>query len=385
MSITVENRRNRSRSATAAVLTVLLLVPLGVLFSRVWDTTTDDRAATTKELQGVEYLTRLGRLVTVLTELQAAAVQGSKTAPADLPEVVGAVAEVDQRLGATLHTRERWADLRAKIDGLPTVTGDPLAVYQAYVGASDLLLALFNAVRDNSGLLRDPDNDVSHLQQAIAADLPEAAIQTSRMGDLSLILADAKKQEITLMFGASIAAVTESVDELTESLETAVTDTTSRTLSSNIIGPLDTFRRGVEALTHNANPSGTPDEAAMVVGRTQMRQTLATVDGTILREMDGLLRQRLDNIDADRREALLVAGAAILIALVALATISGVVIRRRRPTATSDTRLVRSPDDPDHRVPAEPAPGFNHGFPDPVPHSGNEVPPTRREQFGALR
>lgn len=391
MSVTVENRRNRSRSATAAALTVLLLAPLGILFARVWGTTSDDRTAVLKELQGVEYLTRLGPLVTVLAELQASAMQGTKTAPTDLQEVVNGVAEVDKRLGARLGTSARWADLRAKIDGLPAVTGDPAAVYQAHVGAGGLLLALFTSVRDKSGLLRDPDNDVSHLQQALGADLPEATTAINQMGDLSLALARAKppQQQLALMFGASIEDVADAVDELTENLKAAVADTSSRTLSSSIIRPLDTFRRGIEALTHSANPGGRPDEAAMVVGRTQMRQNLNAIDNTILREMDALLRSRLDDIDANRREALLVAGVAILITLLALAAISGVVVRLRRGTTPPDARgdgqaRVEGPGrtGPDRSVAA---PGYGPSFHDPVPQLGHEVPPTRREQFGALR
>ena len=179
MSVTVQSRRNRLRSVTAAVLTVLLLVPLGVLFAAAWDTTTDDRARTIREQQGVQYLARLAPLVTTLADAQSAALAGVRTPPAGLAGTVAAVSEIDGRLGATLRTTQRWADLRDRIDKLAGVTGTSLDVYRAHVEVGDLLLALFAAVRDNSRLVSDPDNDIAFLQQAVAVDLPETVAQAS--------------------------------------------------------------------------------------------------------------------------------------------------------------------------------------------------------------
>ena len=384
MSVSVENRRNRLRSTTAAVLTVLLLVPFGLLFARHWDSTTERREQTATERQGVEYLARLAPLMTVLTELQSSALQGSKSTPTGLQDAVNGVAEVDQRLGEALGTRERWADLRERIDALPRAAGGPAAVLDAHIVAGDLLLGLFDAVRDSSRLLRDPDNDLSHLQQAVAADLPEAITQSGRMADLSVLLADADaaaRLELTPQFGAAVEGVDETVDELTENLEVAVTGTSSRTLSGSLISPLDAFRRGIETLTRDVNPTGKPNEAALIVSRTQLRQTLAPINNTILKEMDGLLQRRLDDIDADRREAIMIAAVAGLIALLSLATVIGPALRRRRASTTPGD----SKHDGDRAADAVAVPMHGNSPHDPVPQFGNEVPPTRREQFGALR
>lgn len=386
MSVSVENRRNRLRSTTAAVLTVLLLVPFGILFARYWDSTTERREQAAAERRGVEYLTRLVPLMTALTEMQSTAVQGAKNPPAGLAEAVNQVAAVDERLGDELGTQERWADLRERIDALPRAGGGPAGVFEAHAVAGDLLLSLFDAVRDNSSLLRDPDNDVSHLQQAIAADLPEATVQTNRMADLAVLLSKSvgaqPRLELTPQFGAAVQAVEESVDELTENLEISVTGTSSRTLSGNLITPLDTFRRGVETVVRDANPTGKPNETALVVSRTQLRQTLGAINNTILKEMDGLLQQRLDDIDADRREAIMIAVAAGLIAVLALASIVSPVSRRRRtgtPPGGAGT------GDGDRAGDAVAVPVRGNSIHDPVPPFGTEVSPTRREQFGALR
>jgi hypothetical protein len=385
MSVSVENRRNRLRATTAAVLTVLLLVPFGLLFARYWDSVTERRDQTVKERQGVEYVTRLLPLLSALAEGQATAVRGGKSAPPALREAVNGVTQIDQRLGADLGTRERWADLRTKIDELPRATGGPAGILDAHIVVGDLLLGLFDAVRDKSRLDRDPDNDVSHLQEAIAGDLPEAVNQANRMADLSLLLATAAapvRQRLTPPFGASVQAVDDAVDALTEHLEESVTDTSSRTLSGNLIAPLDAFRRSIETLNRDVNPTDKPNAAALTVSRTALLQSLGGINSTVLREMDGLLQQRLDDIDADRREAVLTAVAAGLIALLALATAVGPVFRRRRPATATPGTGDRGPNRANDVVAV---PAYGHSLPDPVPPFGNPVPPTRREQFGALR
>ena len=56
------------------------------------------------------------------------------------------------------------------------MAGNPIAVFQAHVEVTDLALALYSTVRINSHLNRDPDNDVSNLQQALWPEpLPRAS------------------------------------------------------------------------------------------------------------------------------------------------------------------------------------------------------------------
>ncbi len=190
MAVSVDDRPSRLRAALAGVLTILILVPAGLLFLRVWQQNEDERESTRREQQGVEYLTSLSPLVSALAEAQSSALQGTAGPPASLTAAVDRVAATDQRLGETLGTRQRWTGLREKISALPTAAGDPVQVFQAHVEATDLTLALYRSVLDNSELSRDPDNDVSHVQEALGIDLPATVVQVSRMGDLSLMLAN---------------------------------------------------------------------------------------------------------------------------------------------------------------------------------------------------
>jgi hypothetical protein len=378
MSVSVDNRRTRTRSALAAVLTVLILVPAAVLFASVWGTISDKRDSTQLEKQGVEYITALAPLVSALAETQSSALAGVSAAPGSLSAAVSGVAAVDQRLGVELGTRERWTGLNQKIEQLPDVTGNPVVVFQAHAEVADLTLALYDAVRNNSTLARDPDNDVSHLQQAVAVDLPEAVVQVSRMGDLSQLVAnaDAKVQaQLNPQFGAAVEAVNSAVGDLTDNLQAAVDDTGSVTLSGNLVSGLDSFRRGVESLTRGANPGGAPNAATMSTAQSQLQTSLGNLSGIVSREMTTLLDDRLDGLDDEAIVALASAAVAVLLVAVAMVlplTGTGRSIFTPVPGA--------GPRDPN----ADPTGPGRTDAGHRAPEYG-EANPTRRERSGALR
>jgi len=386
MAVSVDNRPTRARSALAALLTVLILVPAGYLFYRVWQTNDEARDNTKLEQQGVEYLTTLSPLIGALAEAESSALQGSPAAPASLTAAVAGVNAVDQRLGDSLQTREIWTGLKDKIGRLPGVTGDPQTVFQAHAEASDLALGLYNSVRDDSTLIRDPDNDLSHLQQAVAVDLPNVVVQVNRMGDLALMLAGVKgsstqraAQQAALgpQFGAALQSVGTEVGSLTNNLQAAVDDTHSSTLSGNLVIILDSFRRGVESLTRGANPGGAPVAATMSTAQAQLQASLAGLSRVILREMSGLLKDRLDTLNTQRIEAL--AAAVLVLLLVVAALIVRMTGRRRRhesgpgENARGDMSVTHGGTDP------------GYGSLIDSPPSYGEVNPTRRERSGALR
>jgi hypothetical protein len=380
MSVSVDNRRSRTRSALAAVLTVLILVPAAILFASVWSTISDTRDSTKLEQQGVQYLSALAPLISSLAEAQSSALVGVSDAPGSLTAAVNGVAAADQRLGDALGTRDRWTGLRQKIEALPKVTGNPVLIFQAHVEVSDLSLALYNAVRNNSELVRDPDSDISHLQQALAVDLPTTVVQVSRMGDLSQLVAAGNAQlqaQLGPQFGAAVQSVNTSVNNLTDDLQAAVDDTDSTTLSGNLLSGLDSFRRGVESLTRGANPGGAPNAATMATAQSQLQTSLANLSGITSREMTALLDERLDSLDNDAIVALAAATAVVL--LVAAAMVLPLTGNGRRiftPVPGEATRdMTVGPTGPD---PGRTDQGTR------VPAYG-EANPTRRERSGALR
>ncbi len=384
MAVSVDNRRTRVRSALAAVLTVLILVPAAILFASVWGTISDKRDSTKLEKQGVEYISALAPLVSSLAEAQSSALSGVSDAPGSLNAAVSAVAAVDQRLGDELGTRDRWTGLSQKIGGLAQVTGDPVAVFQAHVEVTELALALCYTVRNNAELTRDPDNDISHLQQAFGANLPEAVVQVSRMGDLSQLVAAVRSDQkalaqLTPRFGAAVDSANSAVRDLTDNLQRAVDDTNSTTLSSNLVSGLDSFRRGVESLTRGANPGGTPNSATMATAQSQLQTSLSSLAGVVVRETNSLLADRVERLDNRRIEALVLAGVAVLLALTALA-VPMIGARRRAEQAAADAARDSAVQARGH----DGGYGGHHPY-DPVPSYGDEANPTRRERSGALR
>ncbi|MEU4218678.1 hypothetical protein [Actinoplanes sp. NPDC026623] len=380
MSVSVDNRRTRLRPALAAVLTVLILVPAAILFSRVWGTISDERDSTKLEQQGVEYVAALAPLVSALAEAQSSALAGVSAAPGSLTAAVNGVAATDQRLGEILSTRDRWASLRQKIEKLPNATGSPLVVFQAHVEVTDLALALYNAVRDNSELVRDPDNDVSHLQQAVAVDLPAAVVQVSRMGDLSQLVAKASPQlqaQLGPQFGAAVLSVNTTVNSLTDNLQAAVDDTNSTTLSGELVSGLDSFRRGVESLTRGANPGGTPNTATMATAQSQLQVSLSNLSGIVSRETIALLSDRIDGLDSQALVALTAIGAAVLLVIAAIVvSLTGGGRRTTAPVpgaSARDTSVDTAGSDSARPDLGAPAPGYG------------EANPTWRERSGALR
>ncbi|MEV6601397.1 hypothetical protein AB0M36_31780 [Actinoplanes sp. NPDC051346] len=354
-------------------------MPAGILFVRVWGDVSDSDDSTRLEQKGVEYITALSPLVSALAEAQTSAMSGVNATPGTLTAAIAGVNAADQRLGAELGTSDRWNGLKQKIDLLSKETGSPAAVFGAHVEVTELALALYEAVRDNSDLLHDPDNDIAHLAEAVAIDLPTTVIQVSRMGDLSQLVDKAtgrQREQLGAQFAAALVTVDNSVGSLTDNLQEAVDDTNSSTLSGNLVTGLDNFRRGIESFTRGANPGGVPNVATMATAQSQLQLSLANLSGITNREMSRLLEDRLDTLTYRTIEALVVASSMGLLAIAAIVVhLTG---RRRSTAAPASARVpgettrdmtVGTPGwEPDRHVPA-------HG----------EVSSSRRERSGALR
>jgi hypothetical protein len=370
-------RPTRLRSAVAVILTALVLVPTSVLFTRVWQENSDQRDRTDLEKSGVEYITTLSPLISALAESQSSALQGVKEPPRSLASAVSAVSAADTRLGDSLRTRERWTGLQARIGKLSKAANGALAVYQAHVEVTDLALALYSSVRRNAGLSRDPDSDISNLQQAVSVDMPTTVVRVSRMGDLANILQAATgtaRQSVAVQFGEEVLAVQDTVNRLTENLQAAVDNTRSPTLSGSLVSTLDSFRRGVESMTRGANPGGTPNAAVMSTAQAALETALSALAGVTLKEMAKLLDDRSDTLDYRRAEAIGLAVLAVLLVLGAL--IWGLGRRRPEPAPTPAASTSAT------GTPPQATPGHT---PYDLPPAFGAADPTRREQSGALR
>lgn len=365
------------------LLVAALLAPVGLLFAQTHRLTGDDRDLATRERLGVQYLRALGPVTDALVDAQAAAVRGRPVSRDALTAAVERAAAVDSAVGDELRSHERWSGLRAKLEALPDRgLTDPTTAYAAYGEITDLLLALHRKIRDSSGLIRDPQSDAFFLQDGIGGDLPEAMVAAGRLADLTALAAQrpAAERPATLaeLAALRVAALGPATD-LVADLRAAVDSSESTELGSNVLTPLDTYQRSVEALAALSAPNGKAgtgptDPAQVAAARLNAQSAAKQLQPIILDQLDVLLRERIDRLDRDRLLAVAAAALAGLLAVVLAGVLIGAYLRARRRAAGER----RAREDSDALPAAEPRPLQPVG-------SGRPGEPERWGPFDAAR
>ncbi|MFI6784183.1 hypothetical protein [Micromonospora sp. NPDC050276] len=363
--MTVPAPRARRRPSTLGRLLPLLLVaallaPLGLLATSNWRQITDDRNLAARERLGVQYLTALAAVTDALVEAQSAAVDGRPDARDALNRAVEGAAAVDARIGGELLSQERWAGVRAKLEALRgRAAADPEAAYTAYGEVSDLLLALHRKVRESSGLVRDPEADSFFLQDSVGQELPEAMVAAGRLRDLGTLVSRRPAAEqprgLLELTGLRVTALAPATD-LVDNLRSAVDGSESTDLGANVLTPLDTYQRSVEALAAYSAPgkeTGVVDPVQLSAAALNAHRSARQLQPVILTELDSLLVERIDRLDRDRW---LTTGAGVVAALL-LSWLAALLIaagRRARRRAALTATHAESPDTPLPRDPWQP-------------------------------
>ena len=317
-----------------ATLSLLALLPVGMLFDRLYRSIDSDLLVAHRERTGVEYLLALGPVTIALNDMQAAAIAGAAVPRQQLTTALDAAGAVDERVGGELRTTERWTSLRGTIDKLP---GSRSAAdrYLAFSEASDLLLALYGVVRANSGLVRDPETDLYYLEDAAAEELPEAVVMAGRLTDLSLLASSRPSSEQASAIGELATArdqLATPVGDLAVDLQRAVDTTTSTGLGDVLLSRLDRFRRAVDAI---GPATAIIDPRLLTVDATRANAARADVEAaaldlytTLLREMDAQIADRLDGLSGRRWQAIGIVTVAVALAVAPF--VLAVLGRRRR-------------------------------------------------------
>jgi hypothetical protein len=329
--------------ATALLLPVAFLVVQG---HRLVDA---DRELAERERLGVEYLRALGPVTTALVDAQTAAVAGRPVPRDALDRAVEEAAAVDTRVGGELRSTERWAGLRAKLEGLPSRSlTDPETAFTAYGEVTDLLLALHGKIRETSGLIRDPGSDSYFLQDGVGEEMPEATVAAGRLVDLAVLAQrrPAADQARTVGELATLRfAALQPAGDLVNDLQTVVDTSESADIGAGVLTPFDTYQRAIEALGALSQPRGRTQEldvAKLAAARNQAQTASRELQPVLLDELDRLLRQRIDQLDRDALLILAAGGVAGLL-LVALGASGWLTRRGERPTGR-DTPAVEPAD-----------------------------------------
>ncbi|RZU71950.1 hypothetical protein EV384_0284 [Micromonospora kangleipakensis] len=345
------------------LLVAALLAPVGLLFAQTHRLTGDDRDLATRERLGVQYLRALGPVTDALVDAQTAAVTGRPVSRDALTAAVEQATSVDSAVGDELRSHERWSGLRAKLEALPDRgLTDPTAAFAAYGEVTDLLLDLHRKIRDSSGLIRDPQSDSFFLQDGIGRDLPEAMVAAGRLADLTALAAQRpaaeRPQTLAELAALRVAALAPATD-LVADLRAAVDNSESTDLGANVLTPLDTYQRSVEALAALSAPtgkagSGPTDPAQVAAARLNAQAAAKQLQPVILDQLDALLKERIDRLDRDRLLAVAAAALAGLLVVVLIGVLIGAYLRARWRAA--DERRARDDSGalPAWQPPAEP-------------------------------
>jgi len=340
------------------LLVFVLLIPVGVLFGQAWQGQSDRLSFASRERQGIEYLTTLGQVTTALTDAQSAAVAGRTVDRTTVARAVDATTDVDSRYGDELRTSERWSGLRVKIEALASVPpGDKARVYDAYGEVTDLLLALYGKVRENSQLIRDPEADTYFLQDGAAEELPESVVAAGKFADLVVIAATRPAADRTSAIAELTSArgsVLDPAADLADGLQSAVDSTESRTLGGNLLSRLDRFRRAMDGLAASAGTldgrAPLPTADRLNPARIEVQSAASELSNSILAELDVLIADRQSGVRTERIVSLV----AFLVTVLGCATPTLLALRKRRrrrrpfgsPRRTAPQRVANPQQDP---------------------------------------
>jgi hypothetical protein len=337
--------RSRDGAGTRQLLlriafTVVLLVPLALLFVDARASVTERDTNTRQERIGVEYLRALEPLTKALIEAQSAAVVGQPGKFAAVTAQVDKFQDIDTRYGAQLGLTRRWAALRDRIAQLPSVTG-PAAAYGLFSEATSVALALYLEVWRDAYFDVDPDRDSASLQSAVTIDLPRIAVAAGRYND-AVVLNRGKEMTATTL--AELISLRDEIvgsgRTLIANLQDAVDVTKNAGLSNLLFDELSAMQQRVDAV---AAARGLVEGSVTVADVTtagllgeSMGRTVSAMYAKALAGLDTLLGARQSELQSDLLRLNLAGGAGLLLALCPLGFGVWVWIRTRREPGAPD-------------------------------------------------
>lgn len=177
------------------VIAVLFLLVLAAPMYELIKSVHDDVEFSSKELQGMQYLTPTMNLLQSLIKQRQYAwsvAHGDTRYKAPLSENLAIITKnttgidmVNRQLGTNLGASEQWELLKGKLSTLGTENSDP-----KYIELITDTLKLFGPVQFSSNLILDPDPDSYSLMDTIVLQLPSVFDLTEQSRQLSSDVAD---------------------------------------------------------------------------------------------------------------------------------------------------------------------------------------------------
>jgi hypothetical protein len=341
-----------------ALLALIMLAPVTMLFVQVWQTESTNTRSASMELDAIAYLRVLQPVLTTLAQNESLVVSQEQVVFNAMDQAMSAAGQADAKYGDELRTHERWNGFATKANALPALgNASPIDSFNAYSAVTDLLLSLYDKVRDESGLVRDPDADVFYLEDAATHALPNAVSAAGQYGD-SIVVEFGPASGIAaarVNVSTDRALLDLNADDVGDDVSDAVDATASRSMSSTLLHKVDLFRQAIETLAPTRlAPVTTPsdsDESAALQNKAETEAAAASLSSALLDAIETLVTDR--GAAARHKQDLSLAAFVVAILIVALlitAEIRRGLFRRTKKRPVADRPDASNAPEPDDLV-----------------------------------
>jgi PAS domain S-box-containing protein len=277
-----------------ALISLFFALPLGMVLYFLNNAAQERIRLARLEIDGVTYLTPLNALHDELPQAMSLANAylqkqsfAQEHAPIRLAQVdsqMVALADVDARLGETLHTTKRfrilrssWEDLKEQLPKLSPEISDEL-----FADLNEQVEALMSHVGDASTLILDPGLDSYYLMDAILLKLPESASIVARTRKLVGARAPEGglgEADVTLLV-AQAGRLRYNLDWIERNLGVAFANNPSGTVQAALDQPLAQYASTTRALLRLLDEAAKPGGAARFSADQYQNATAAVLSAS---------------------------------------------------------------------------------------------------------
>ena len=339
------------RVVNALLVVLLVVLPMGFVFQRLWTLTDDGAVFHAAERDGVAWVRPLTKLLAELVDAQVATSAGVAVDVSAVRAVVGEVSRIEKDHGDPLHIHRRWQPMPDQIDAVLSrpVTGPNASV--AYAVPIEMTQSLLGTIGDASMIVRDPGVDAYYMIRTAVFDVPDVVVNAGRLTTSARDLASRAGTKPPLAADPRAAVALDRITRAAEAIRvgprSAADETSGEAASIALLKPLDAFAAATDELAEAARaPIQNPAEPLADLDRARQVAHTASLalENAALDSLDALLQNRLNHIASERRSELL-AGAAIVLAAGLLWLVNRSAERGPKPAARPE---IGSPNRTNH-------------------------------------
>jgi methyl-accepting chemotaxis protein len=329
-----------------SIVTVLFVIPIGLLLALFTHTSLKDIRFGQKERQGVEYLQALRPLL-LASARRAHGLPGADDAAFDKAPLIA----MEERFGAAMNTAGAAGRLLATLQTSPIVEAEALDIHKA-------LRALIVSIGDGSNLILDPDLDSYYAMDLTVSRLPELVELAASSNDLIRQMSSGQppteeQRVATLVLLGRFAALADSIEA---SQAAALGANASGDLQAAVGALHDQMKNRLVRHMQNLKVIvGTAAKADMrqllAADATESAQALLDTTGRSLAAhadaLDSLLAQRVARFETRLWQALAVTGLCSVLAFLVIFQVGQGAVRSMRRLA----HAIHGTQDPEQTVP----------------------------------